>query len=757
MTHLLGQLTRWRFTERLIRLAWGGARLVAIVGAALAVSCLVDWAADRYLGSETWRKFLKATWVFAPGPAPTAEERWFTEHLRVNHGFRVPPPAVIDDTPKWMRLGMTGGQVALALGLTYLLLVRPWRRTPPVDELASEAEKAIPAFGHRLVTAVQLNRPTARTQGMSQTLIAEVTREAGEMAEEHNLLRLIDYRRLLFAVLVLVPVLGGWAAYAVAKPELAKVLVQRQMLANVEIPRTIQLRNVSQEVWPTGAEVKIEYRVTGDYPRPWFTERLRAEHRYALPRTGEGFAGRLRVEPDGQPEESYDLVFEKEDGDGALFATKLPAASLDFSFTARLDNGRTREAGRVRFEGPPQLAAGDNAITAEQYLPPWLGKRPDGGPFVRKNDGWTRGDVIDALPNSNVVVRAKFNKPVAKARLVPIVRDGVREKDFPDTPAKFHEPDEVAADRLSAVWEFPTAAKMIAYRIELTDDRGFVNGVPIRRNVRMVEDRPPVVAFMAESTRHPDPQDYEGKVDTESKAALEWGDKMPLAEGGRMMVIYHARSDQGVSRANVAYRVIPKGVPPDAYPRELQDIQHPRQDPENKLFTRLPLKPVTADLKTVGPYVPDLGLFERSWQGLSKLDRFRVNVEFYSFPSPAPDAEPPALEAGGRYMFEIDGLEKKVPDSSTGKFTTAKLEVGDTVELFVEVFDKNPAPGRAPGYTKEARRKIVVSGEDALAAIKMRDEQNKRLQDKLRDLAADQANVFRQTVTPPKKDEKEKP
>jgi hypothetical protein len=99
-------------------------------------------------------------------------------------------------------------------------------------------------------------------------------------------------------------------------------------------------------------------------------------------------------------------------------------------------------------------------------------------------------------------------------------------------------------------------------------------------------------------------------------------------------------------------------------------------------------------------------------------------------------------------------LEKTVPDGSGG-FTTAKLEVGDVVELYVEAFDKNPTPGRAPGHTREARRKIVVTPEDALAAIKMRDEQNRKLQDKLRDLAADQADVFRQRAKT-KEDEPEK-
>ncbi len=726
MTHLLGQLKRWRFTEQLIRLAWGGSRWVAVVGLVLAMACATDWLADRYLGSETWRKFLKATWVFAPGPAPTAEERWFTDHLRLDHGFRAPPAAIIDDTPKWLRVGMTGGQLLLAFGLIYVLLVRPWRSTPPVDELASHAEKAIPQFGHRLVTAVQLNRPTARTQGMSKVLIAEVTREAGELAARHNLLKLVDYSRLLFAGLVVIPVLLGWFVYAWAKPELTTVLLKRQMLLKVEIPRTIHLQNVSQEIWPTGAEVEVRYKVTGTYDT--------------------STTGRLRVEPDGQPEESYDLVYEKdvEEG-GAYFVTKLPASSLDFSFTARLDNGRTRESGRIRFEAPPQLTSDSDAITAEQWLPKFLGTLPGGAPFIRKNDGWSRGEVNDALPMSQIVVEAKFNKPLKKARLIPIVRDGIREKDYPDSPASFHAPIQISDDRKTAVWLFPTTGTMIGYRLELLDDRGFVNSVPIRRNVRMLEDRTPVVTFMPESTRHPDPEDYDGRP--EAKVAHEWGDRLPLAEGGRVMVIYHARSEQGIGRANVAYRVIPKGVAPDAYSKELQDIQHPRQDPEGKLFTRLTLKPVTADLNTVGAYVPDLGLFEKSWFKLSKLDRFRVNIEYYSFPSPSPSTEPGGMEAGGRYMFEIDGLIKKIPQPD-GTFTNAKLEVGDTVELFVEVFDKNPTPGRAPGYTKEARRKIVVTGEDAGQAIKMRDEQNKRLQDKLRDLAADQANVFKQTVAP---------
>ncbi len=763
MTNLLGQLTRWRRVEQLIRLAWGGARWVAIVGVVLAGACLVDWLADRYLGSESFRKFRTATWVFAP--RSTAPEDWS-------------PDAIVDETPFWLRFLMTSGQLLLATGLAYLLLVRPWRRTPPVDELAGTAEKAIREFDHRLVTAVQLNRPEARTLGMSKVLIAEVTREAGELASRHNLLRLIDYRRLPLAALVAVPVLLAWGGFVLAKTELATVLLKRQLLLSVEIPRTIHLTNVSQEVWPTGSRTEVRYLVTGEFDKNMVGRvRIEPEARYRLSapaltdlqkKVPEAVGKKLdslkdkeltqaefknetakilgreeaaqfqdtiwdKVEFVYQPEFYVDLKYDRDIADGALFVASLPESTSDFSFSARLGNGRSRERGRIRFEPPPQAVE----LESWQLLPKFLGTRPDGQPYERQTEGAKRGEVVDALPMSSVRIGAVFSKPVKTAILTRIER-GVADKDRLKVA-----PLAMSDDRTAAEWRFPTTERTIAYEINLVDDRGFTNAVPIQRNIRMLDDKPPVVSFMPESDRHPDPNDFYGKGDPKS---YEWGDKMPLAAGGRVMVIYHARSEQGVSRANIRYRVIPKGVNTSAYPKEVQEIQHPSQDPEAKVFARLPLKPVTADLKTVGNYVLDLGLFEKSWQGLGEDARDRVNIEFYSFPGPNPAADPPGLEAGGRYNFEIDGLLKTLPDGST-----AKLELGDAVELYVEVFDKNPGANRAPGYTKEARRKLVVTPEEAVYTLQMRDEQNRRLQNKITELVKDQGNVFKGPNAPPKK------
>src|SRR5436309_13384 len=123
MNALVRQLRRWQFRVRVIRLGWGVARWAAVVAAVLALACLTDWTWDLYA-----------------------------------------------DTPFVLRVVMTVGQLALAAVLAVLLVVRPWFTAPPVVDLALRAEREIPEFGHRLVTALQLNRPGARTQGMSPVL-----------------------------------------------------------------------------------------------------------------------------------------------------------------------------------------------------------------------------------------------------------------------------------------------------------------------------------------------------------------------------------------------------------------------------------------------------------------------------------------------------------------------------------------------------------------------------------------------------------
>lgn len=677
MNSLLRQLRAWRFRERLVRLAWGGARWAGVVLAVLALACLADWLYDRRA-----------------------------------------------EVPFALRVVATASQVVLAAGLAYLFLARPWLTTPPVDELAYTAEKAIPEFDHRLVTALQLNRSGAKTHGMSAALIGEVTREAGDLAAKHRLTRLIDYTPVVWAAAVLIPVLLAWGAFAAIKPDLALVLLQRQALLGGDIPRSVRLENATSEVWPSGSEVEVRYTVTGEWD--------------------EAMTGRVDVTPDGQPADDYPLVFEtRHPDDSATFRAKLPPSSTAFTFTARLADGRTRAAGRVTFEPPPQV----EGIEAWELLPEYLGYRSvevDGKVGIAKYErSHPKGEVLNALPLSELQVNAKFNKAVAKAVLVPIERgEGNKEVDGRQ-PVR----TDLAESGTEAEWEFRTTPKTIGYRIELTDRRGFVSPAPFRRGVRMLPDEPPQVEFKKESNRNPDPSDFDGK----DARAFEW--EMPVAfvpttagEGttGPIQVIFAAKSDLGIGRVNLAYRVIPRG--------EDTDNLHPRDDPGDRVYKRLPLTKYTADPAKVGKWVPDLGLFEFSFvrkmgpkrEYLDDFDQQRVQVELYKLPSPQPTLYPGELEAGGRYNFQTDRLRKKSLDGSE-----TKLEVGDKVEIYVEVFDKyatylegKKLPGRPAGYTREAKWKTVVSEDDARGLILARDEAQKKLQDKLRDVANDQRGVF---------------
>src|SRR4051794_18767062 len=128
MRSLTRQLALWRTWEAVGAAGWGFAVWTAVVGTALAVACGTDWWVD----------------------------------LR-------------RDTPFWLRALLTTAQLALA-GLTAaLLLVR--LRVPSADALAAQAEAADPNYGHKLVTALQLTRAGAKTEGMSAELIAAVAKD----------------------------------------------------------------------------------------------------------------------------------------------------------------------------------------------------------------------------------------------------------------------------------------------------------------------------------------------------------------------------------------------------------------------------------------------------------------------------------------------------------------------------------------------------------------------------------------------------
>lgn len=614
MQQLVTQLKRWQSKERFNRFAWGFAKWASIVIGGVSLACFTDWLIDRYR-----------------------------------------------DTPFGVRVAMTIGQIALYVATATALLFR--LNVPKLDSLATKAEDAIPEFGHRLVTALQLNRPGAKTDGMSTQLIQVVTAEAETMAARHDLRKLADSSRLEWAAMLLIPVLIFAGAFVALRPTLSSILLRRQCLLDVDIPRSLSIENRTPKLWPSGDPVTLTFDISGRFK--------------------EESTGLVDVYPDGQPSESYTLKFAERTGeDTAKFIAELPPSSASFTFRARLDDGRTRKPGEVAFEPRPVV----NEVLAWLRMPAYVD--PEGKRRYERSQ--PQGEVT-ALPGCGLRVTSAFSKVVASAKIVFLKGGTGPEAGKPVGTSSNMTLDE---NRLGASIECEIPATASSYRIDVLDDNGFANLNPPRRGISFGADDPPRVNLLTEVMK--DPRDP-GPIDDYEITG------MPLVLGSQVQIGYAARSPLGLSRAFVMYRVGGDDAP----------------------WSPLPLAPTKADAAKVGKFLPELGCFENSGPFGS--------VEFYQTPSNNIDEEAPGLDGGGRLNFQTGALKKLSKDGNE-----TKLEVGDRVEFYVAVYDRNPVPNRLPGKS-ESRIKAVVT----IGQLEDWNRQRDQSRERLKQLEEKQRGVFK--------------
>src|SRR5947199_4548139 len=94
--------------------------------------------------------------------------------------------------------------------------------------LALWVEEKVGNLGHRLISALQLNRPGARTEGMSPELITVVTREAEEWAAFNDSTSLLDHRRLTRAAGIVLTLAAFGAMAVVLGRDTVEALLARQ-------------------------------------------------------------------------------------------------------------------------------------------------------------------------------------------------------------------------------------------------------------------------------------------------------------------------------------------------------------------------------------------------------------------------------------------------------------------------------------------------------------------------------------------------
>jgi hypothetical protein len=650
MSPLTRQLRAWQFREWLYSAARGAALWLALVAGALALACAFDFYLDRYIDS-------------------VSEEG--------------------TSTPFWMRVLLTAGQVLLFLGAAYWLVLR--LRGPSLVALASRAEQAIPEFDHRLVTTLQLTRPEAQTKGMSKQLIAAVESEAGDLLKSHRIGRLANPNRLFLALGVWIGVLlfAGLAVAAVG--DLAFILLQRQALMDIDIPRKVQVANESKPLWPSGDAVELRFKVTGPM--------------------ADDATGKVFVFPEGQPREKYEAHFaERVSDDTAIFTASLPPASEPFKFKARFGDGRLRELGEIRFEPRPAV----KELAAYVRMPKYVD--PDG---KRNYEQIAPQGEVTAHQDCTVRISVSASKPLKSATLVLFARDPKGAELVLERPAMTLSEDRQMAEAVIDLAKFPTG-----YSVEMLDDNDFPNLSPPRRGITISPDRAPEVRLLDELMMSPRDDDL-GHLDSYEVRG------MPLDREGRVQIAYAAQSPLGISSAYVVYRI---------YDRRQKDWTS---------WQFLPLKRVEADESraNVGKFIPEVGAFKQ-------YDAVQ-SVEFYLLPSADPETVPSGLTAGGRYGFLTASLSKPSADGAKraklelGDQVEYYVACYDRKYALEKESDRNRlqqpvndrlAPGRKPGFS-ESRIKDVVSQTEVEDWNRRRYESRERLR-RLEEL---QRGVFKPT------------
>lgn len=583
------------------------------------------------------------------------------------------------DTPMWLRLSLSLLQGLVVAAAGYFWLLRPLVVGPSMIRLARRVEQEIPEFDHRLITAIQLTQKNAQVQGMSPQLIEMVSSESEKIAGKYDFTNLADARRLKWsAALAAWPIALLMFQLVFFGPSLLIVLFQRQLLANVPIPRDMAMATVTKaNPWPAGDEVTVRYDATSK--KGGLSKELEGTVLYTNAATGERKEAKLIWDPETE--------FTP---DRAIFKAVVPLYSTNFTYRAFLGDTRTAGEDRVVFEARPQITIDKVRIQAPAYIPD--------RPVVELS-----GKNITAYEGSRARVRITVQKPITEANLnlyyeVPKAKESKDESQYVTRTLAMAigEPEQVESDNgqketvypaesdyfdLTIVPDFPLLSN---YRVAVKDQHGWESENNPKGNIKITQPELPYVRLLPERFTLP------GEVSTAEDFFLG---NLPLPIGKPIRVEYYFRSNIGAREkfqdAN--------GVQYPAY-----FVYRINDEPE----TRLPLNEV--------PETPESGPYDIMNARFANLEYQRNvlknRIEFTASSAREPGA-PSRLEGGGRFDFETANLRKKGPNGEL-----QELEIGDHITFSVQVYDRDPAAGRRPGESNFGV-KDIRSAAEVLEAI----------------------------------------
>jgi hypothetical protein len=649
---LLQKLGQLRRRERFLRFAWGAARLLAVLLFALLLACLIDWTVDLW-----------------------------------------------EDTPFALRVIMIAVQGTLAAIGALLLIILPICRRIRNERMALYVEYHQPQLQHRLISALQLNREDAPTEGMSPEMLDAMTREAEDQCRRLSFAGFADHRRLRRGAILLAPLILVMAILAIACPATAWALLQRQALLDVEIPRDITVWSETPAVWPSGEEVLLSFRASG----PEAAERTGSVR--ITTRDGSNFTLPLKHESGGNAE--------------TWFVARVPPGSADFAFRAKLGDGRMRRAAHVHYVPRPNVIQQDGYL----ILPDYVGLKPYGRPYEQLQPG---GD-ITGMPELSARIVVKTQKKVFRAVLETFgtpypnlagtggltkTQQGYNQLLTqlatasasagvlgPQPPpglglaAAAHEPVPLRTFTQRFVtgydevkWTIDLRPTETSYRVLVFDEYGFASKTATVRAIKIEPEPPPVVVL------HPERFDADpqfNKVSSKSAQLLDFeGMPLPVDDEGRPKAIhlsYEAFGPYGIGKAQLKIGVI----------RGANDSEEGGKK-KIEYWVTLPLAEVKASDRE----------FDKARGAFVNSDK-KEQVPFYAVPSPAGPARLPRVIAGGRFDYQPAKLLGE--DGQPFAF-----KIDDQIVVYLEVFNQNPDPQKALVARSKLREKDLVSQEKFL-------------------------------------------
>ncbi|MGF1578814.1 MAG: hypothetical protein ACFCD0_05580 [Gemmataceae bacterium] len=612
------KISRLRQWERSLRLVWGVARLVAVLLVVLVLACLTDYLVDRY-----------------------------------------------QETPWLLRLGMLIGQSVIAAVLIGSLVVRPLILNLSDDKMALLVEEKYPELQHRLISVIQFHKPRAQTAGMSQELIGEVTKEAEVQTRELNFSTVADGRRLSWSLATVVPAMALLAGLFVFDSNTWSILLGRQALVDLEIPRLVEIdHSENAPYWAKGEKVKLRFRVTGK----WSSE----------------MTGAVVISPKDQRRKAFDLEFEGEkDGDG-IFMAEIPGEYDDFEYHAHVADpaswfaaGRTREPGAIDFIARPVITTiGAWAIYPEAFglkLPKKDRRQKYGRVVLIKGASadvvaTTEGPIQKATlqllgpspvlgtprPLMRLMGLAHSAGPVGTWALVPYMacRGYQARKNMIETPSL----EEIVLGeqtmnvsttnknegQAQVVFRPPITAT--GYRIKvlrIIDEKYKFENIPMpRRSISFVEEEPPTVALL--TPEFPPELRTQGLPPSVYRVV---GLPVPEGKGQDIRISYSFKAPFGVQSAILFYRVLRPTSNPESgseqfiesewYPYKLEAYPHgtelrglAKQFQDKKLTSRM-----WTELKEkIKPTAPNLSKIEqwdfKEWKAFGAKLRRESSKEY---------------------------------------------------------------------------------------------------------------------------------